>query len=454
MLSRLSIRARITIGSVLAAAVLLSVGLGLVREQVNSILTNTNAVLAEGDLTSFETDILANPDEPVDDPGTGVLVFVRGPDGREQVDTLPRFLHGTIEHRDAADEQFTIEHDGTTYVVVGRVVSTSSGDWGLWAARSEASSTLALASLDRLLAIGGLVLLACFGIASWLLASAALRPVRLMRERAETLGAESRDGGLPVGAARDELAALATTLNDFIQRVRASASREKRMVSDAAHELRTPLAALRTQLELAHDDFGDADALAAQVTAAEASVGRLSSLATNLLELSRLESSESPRGSGSTSELVDELMGCIDRARMLGLAKQADVGFDRREHLGLEQQTVHAQAFDGVLLHHANNRGREILADVAEPSCGVGGRCAKAAPTPRSAIPGPVVKGGHGPVHRQGAAGEGDSRAVGIVAAEQKAPAFEPLPGVCRGHGRSPRMRRRIGSTSAPRAGS
>ena len=85
-------------------------------------------------------------------------------------------------------------------VVVGRVVSTSSGDWGLWAARSEASSTLALASLDRLLAIGGLVLLACFGVASWLLASAALRPVRLMRERAETLGAESRDGGLPVGA--------------------------------------------------------------------------------------------------------------------------------------------------------------------------------------------------------------------------------------------------------------
>ena len=330
MLSRLSIRARITIGSVLAAAVLLSVGLWLVREQVNSILTNTNAVLAEGDLTSFETDILANPDEPVDDPGTGVLVFVRGPDGREQVDTLPRFLHGTIEHRDAADEQFTIEHDGTTYVVVGRVVSTSSGDWGLWAARSEASSTLALASLDRLLAIGGLILLACFGIASWLLASAALRPVRLMRERAETLGAESRDGGLPVGAARDELAALATTLNDFIQRVRASASREKRMVSDAAHELRTPLAALRTQLELAHDDFGDADALAAQVTAAEASVGRLSSLATNLLELSRLESSESPRGSGSTSELVDELMGCIDRARMLGLAKQADVGFELR----------------------------------------------------------------------------------------------------------------------------
>ena len=91
MLSRLSIRARITIGSILAAAVLLSVGLWLVREQVNSILTNTNAVLAQGDLTSFETDILANPDEPVDDPGTGVLVFVRGP-GRPRAGGHPAAL--------------------------------------------------------------------------------------------------------------------------------------------------------------------------------------------------------------------------------------------------------------------------------------------------------------------------------------------------------------------------
>lgn len=344
MRSRLSIRARITLGSVLAAAVLLSVGLWLVREQVESILTSTNAVLAEGDLASFETDILANPDEPVDDPGTGVLVMVRAPDGERQVDTMPRFIHGVVEHRDAANEQFTVKHDGTTFVVVGRVVSTADGDWALWAARSEASSQLALASLDRLLVIGGLVLLAGFGIASWLLASAALRPVRRMRERAETLGAESTDGGLPVGPARDELAALATTLNDFIQRVRSSAAREKRMVSDAAHELRTPLAALRTQLELAHDDFGDAEALADQVTAAEASVARLSSLATNLLELSRLESAEGARGSASTHELVEEIMGCIDRARMLGLAKHADIGFelldtDRDEHYAVDAQS-------------------------------------------------------------------------------------------------------------------
>ncbi|MFM9877816.1 MAG: sensor histidine kinase [Rhodoglobus sp.] len=376
-MSRLSIRARITIGSVLAAAVLLSVGLWLVRAQVNSILTGTNAVLAEGDLVSFEKDILANPDEPVDDPGTGVLVFVRAPDGERQVDTLPEFLHGVVERRDGADEQFTAQDDGESFVVVGRVVTTSAGDWSLWAARSETASQLALESLDRLLVIGGLVLLTGFGIASWLLASAALHPVRQMRERAETLGAQNSDDGLPVGPAQDELAKLATTLNEFIRRVRSSAAREKRMVSDAAHELRTPLAALRTQLELAHDDFGDAEALAAQVTAAEASVAHLSSLATNLLELSRLESSERTAGSATTRELVEQLMGSIDRARMLGLAKHADIGFelldtDQQQHYALDPQGF-GRIADNLLANAvaAIDPGGSVTATVQQTASGI-----------------------------------------------------------------------------------
>jgi len=132
---------------------------------------------------------------------------------------------------------------------------------------------------------------------------------------------------LPVGRAKDELSELATTLNAFLGRVRASSAREKQMVSDAAHELRTPLSALKTQLELAHDDFDDAPALAAQVIAAEKSVARLSSLATNLLELSRLDARPLPVRPSSSDELVSELMGSVDRSRMIGLASGAEVGF-------------------------------------------------------------------------------------------------------------------------------
>jgi signal transduction histidine kinase len=327
VLSRLSIRARITLGSILVAAAIFAIALVAVRAQVATILTTADSTLAQDDLTSFANEIVANPANTLDDPGTGVLLYVRAPDGKAQVDTVPNIIRKVLEHRDGANEKFTRTVEGVDFVVVGRSIPTSAGKWSLWAARSTASSTLALQGLDGTLVIGGLVLLVGFGVASLILASAALRPVERMRKEAELLGAGPGDGGLPVGPARDEIAELATTLNALLDRIRRSAEREKQMVSDAAHELRTPLSVLKTQLELAHDDFGDADALARQLVAAEVSVERLSSLATNMLELSRLESDGLPTEPTTTEQLVSELMGGVDRARMLALAKDVDVGF-------------------------------------------------------------------------------------------------------------------------------
>lgn len=346
MFSRLSIRARITLGSLLVAIALLVIALVAVRFQVAAILSDADMTLAQSDLTSFQKDIAANPTESVDDPGTGVLVYVRNPSGQVQVDTLPHDVRILVQNADASDQEYsTTDDEGRTFVVVGRVVSTSAGDWALWSARSTSSSQIALEGLDRVLWIGGLALLAGFGVASWLLTTAALRPVNRMRKEAESLGSDLGDGELPVGRAHDELAALAITLNDFLSRVRESTAREKQMISDAAHELRTPLAALKTQLELAHNDIGDAAALAAQLRAAETSVDRLVSLASNLLELSRLESHDNLVTSSRSEQLVDELMGSVDRARLLGLAKTADIGFELGALEDERRYPVDPQAF-------------------------------------------------------------------------------------------------------------
>ncbi|MGV8886120.1 MAG: sensor histidine kinase [Microbacteriaceae bacterium] len=327
MFSRLSIRARITIGSVLAAALLLACALFVVRGQVALILSQADETLATNDLTSFVSDITANPDERVDDPGTGVLVLVTSPRGGAEVNTLPKDVFAAVRARDKPEHSFTlVDDDDRSFIVVSRVVDTPVGEWKLWAARSTSSSSLALEGLDSVLVVAGLVLLLGIGVASWILTSLALRPVTAMRRRAEQLG-DVTDGSLPVGAAQDELAALATTLNAFISNVRTTTEREKQMVSDAAHELRTPLAALKIQLELAHNDFGNADALSRRVTSAEASVDRLASLAANLLELSRLEGNE-PAGPALARELVDEFTGSVDRARLLALAKSAEVEFE------------------------------------------------------------------------------------------------------------------------------
>ena len=326
MLGRLTIRARITIGSVLIAAMIFAIAMMAAHAQVVSILSAADATLARTDLDSYAIEVVANPSGLVDDSGKGLLVSIRDPGGVVKLDTLPHDIHRVVEHRAGRNETFSSGEDGTSFVVVGRLVKTTTGEWSLWAARSTASSQLAMQSLDSAFVIGGIVLLGAFGFASWLLAAAALGPVRRMRQKAESLGVDST-AVLPVARAKDELSELATTLNAFLARVRASSAREKQVVSDAAHELRTPLSALKTQLELAHDDFDDANALAAQIVAAEKSVARLSSLASNLLELSRLTGQPVPTRPSSADELVSELMGSIDRARMIGLANSAEVGF-------------------------------------------------------------------------------------------------------------------------------
>jgi two-component system OmpR family sensor kinase len=325
---RLSVRARITIGSLLVAVLLFTLAFAIIRIQVDGLLTAVNTTLAEADLASFRQDVLSQPLEPVDPPANGSLVYVRSPSGAVQVNTMPHDIHLVVNGRPAANEQFTTKTDeNVRFVVVGYRVNTSAGTWSMWAARSEEPTDLALSGLDRVLLISLLVLLAGFAVASWLLASAALRPVARLRTRAETLSVDDQDVRLPIGEARDELAELARTLNDFLDRVSQSTQREKQIVSDAAHEMRTPLAALRTQLELAHDDFGNAAELERQIVSAEWSVARLSSLADNLLELSRLDAGASGAASASTDELTSELLSAVDRARLVALPRSVEVTF-------------------------------------------------------------------------------------------------------------------------------
>jgi two-component system, OmpR family, sensor kinase len=323
----LSIRTRITVGSSAVAIVIIVIAILGIRLNAESTLHSSDVTLATTDLASFQRDLADNGGVHVDAPGAGILVLIRDPRGDIAVNTLPDEVEHAVETRKPSHTTFSALEDDSPYVVVSRTVVTKSGTWGLWAARSTASSRLVLAKLDTSLVVGGLLALLVLTGASWLLATFALRPVTAMRQRAETLSGVGDDERLPVGSAHDELAALATTLNDFLDRVHDGTLRERRMVSDAAHELRTPLAALRTQLELAHDDFGDAEALAREIEGAESSVARLTALANGLLELSRLEGDQSTGGSATMNDLLDEAMGSVDRARMLALAKQVDVTF-------------------------------------------------------------------------------------------------------------------------------
>ncbi len=171
----------------------------------------------------------------------------------------------------------------------GRVVSTPDGTPRLVVAGAESVAHEALVGRTAVALVVAAVLAAlAMGAAGWVAARFALRPVARLRDAATQLPAGER---LPLPPARDELRALAEALNDLLGRRDAGAQRLKQFTGDAAHELRSPVAAIRAQAEVAvaHPDPDLAGATLEDI-AIEAQ--RLSGLLDDLLELARSDAGE------------------------------------------------------------------------------------------------------------------------------------------------------------------
>lgn len=357
---RLSITARITAGSFVVALLIGVVAVIGIRAGVSVILDNATVTLLEHDAEPFSQQVRKNPNDIDTLPGEGQYVAIITPAGKVRMTSLPKSLR-PFGHTQLADEE-TISRVSTSqrdYIVRSAPLVQADGVWHIVTARSEDANELVLSRLSAALIVGAAALVACFTLASFILARAALRPVNVMRRQADQLarrqsgtdvavpandsarsegadrapGSSARDGVqsegelLEVPPVRDELAALAVTLNGLIEGLRASADREKQLVSDASHELRTPLAVLRGELELAELDAGDPDALLSDVRQAHQTVLRLSTLATNLLELSRIDA-HGERGSARWPELEDELAAAIDRMRQTSAMRGVDCVID------------------------------------------------------------------------------------------------------------------------------
>jgi two-component system, OmpR family, sensor kinase len=145
----------------------------------------------------------------------------------------------------------------------------------------------ALSNLAVLLALVAPLALIIASVAGYGLASAALRPVELMRRRAAAVSASEPGRRLPLPAADDEIRRLGATLNAMLERLEESFAREQTFVANASHELRTPLATLKTEVELALRRERPADELRQALVSVNDEVDRLSALADDLLVLAR-----------------------------------------------------------------------------------------------------------------------------------------------------------------------
>jgi signal transduction histidine kinase len=151
-----------------------------------------------------------------------------------------------------------------------------------------------LSSFRYELFVAGPVALLIASLLGYLLAGLSLRQVESMRRRATSISAETPGQRLPVPHTGDEVQRLAETLNDMLGRLEGALELERRFVADAGHELRTPLALLRTELELALRQASSPDELRSSVERAVREVDRLSLLADDLLLIAQSDGGALP----------------------------------------------------------------------------------------------------------------------------------------------------------------
>ncbi|MEU5655581.1 HAMP domain-containing sensor histidine kinase [Streptomyces sp. NPDC047737] len=153
------------------------------------------------------------------------------------------------------------------------------------AAEQEAVDTVRNAMLTGLP-----LMLLVVAVVTWMVTRRALRPVEgIRRELAAITASEDLGRRVPEPGSRDEIARLARTTNETLAVLEASVDRQRRFVADASHELRSPIASLRTQLEV-----GEAHPELLDVPGAVADTVRLQVLAADLLLLARLDAGERP----------------------------------------------------------------------------------------------------------------------------------------------------------------
>jgi signal transduction histidine kinase len=133
------------------------------------------------------------------------------------------------------------------------------------------------------------LLIAVLALFAWRVVGAALRPVEELRTGAETITGGGSSDRLPVPNSQDEIHRLAVTLNDMLDRLARARARQRAFVADAAHELRSPLANMRTELEVAQR-IG----VPARVDDLLVDIERLTRLVDDLLLLARADDEPAP----------------------------------------------------------------------------------------------------------------------------------------------------------------
>jgi signal transduction histidine kinase len=198
-----------------------------------------------------------------------------------------------------------IGDDRESYRIAARRVDTPLGPVFVYAGASLESVDDGMEDVPLIVAGVILVLILLVGSTTWLLVGRTLEPVEAIRRQVTEISAAALDRRVPVPATNDEIGRLARTMNEMLDRLDTAARRQGSFVANASHELRSPLAAIRAQLEVAllRTEPVDWPAMARSWLGEQA---RLERLVDDLLLLARMDGAAAERG--VTTVDLDELV--------------------------------------------------------------------------------------------------------------------------------------------------
>jgi hypothetical protein len=289
-----SIRLRVAAVFTLALAIAFALGSWLLASQLSSVVLRSVDTGLTAQLTSASRLLpsVQAPARPASPPGLApgdyVLQLI-DPAGRvraagPEAGTIP--LLTPIQQQAARHGRIalTTTVDGDPERVQAEPVPGRPGWIAVAGASLEAADGTVSALVTRL-AIGGSIFVLIGGIGAYVLARAALAPAERLRREAAALSEQDPAARLAVPATRDEIAALAGTMNDLLGRLHSALARQRSFVADASHELRTPFAVLSGELELAAKPGRTREELAEAVANAAEEAARLSRITDDLLTL-------------------------------------------------------------------------------------------------------------------------------------------------------------------------
>lgn len=375
-----SIRFRITVvASAAVAVVLAGVGVALLAVQARqlsgdldeSLRRRADEVVASG-IGAATRDVVVLPSAAGDEvviqivTGERVMAATDNAVGIEPIAPAPsdgNEAFTTVRSLPVEDDRYRILSRSTVIDGVAVEVHVAENTDDLEEVLGRLRTTVLLLVPAAVLVLGGLV---------WWLVGRTLRPVERIRADVAGFGPSELTHRVAVPGTGDEIDRLAGTMNAMLDRLQDATQRQQRFVADASHELRSPLARMRTEIDTAVADASDDQVDAATLRSVSHEIDELTALVDDLLVLARYDAGRSGRQwrPVDLDDLVfDEVRACrqstddvaIDVTGVSAAQVLGDPGELRRVVRNLLDNGVHhATSLVEVTLEERSEAGLEI----------------------------------------------------------------------------------------------